>query len=250
MAKIRDLTGQTFGKLTVVNFAGSNKRSHAMWLCKCECGNKKTVAGNKLTSGNTKSCGCIARTFKDLTGQTFGKLTVVNFAGRDKWGNRTWLCKCECGNEKTLTGSNLTTGSTKSCGCLFIKHRQLREKGIFTKRTTKRGYVIMRCPEHPNSHKNGYLFEHTYVMSEHLGRPLKPNENVHHINGVKDDNRIENLELWSKSQPYGQRVDDKLKHAIFLINEYKGEGMGQLTLDELKQAAAIINSRILNIEGK
>lgn len=184
---------------------------------------------------------------RDLTGQTFGKLTVVSFAGSYKRCHAKWLCKCECGNEKTVTGNSLTKGNTKSCGCLAkSKHRQLREKGIFT----KRGYVIMHYPEHPNSRKSGNLYEHTYVMSERLGRPLKPNENVHHINGVRDDNRIENLELWSKSQPCGQRVDDKLKHAIFLINEYRGEGMGQLTLDELKQAAAIINSRISNIEGK
>ena len=92
--------------------------------------------------------------------------------------------------------------------------------------------------------------EHAKVMSEHLGRDLLPHENIHHLNGDRSDNRIENLEVWSKSQPCGQRIDDKLKHAIFLINEYKGEGMGQLTLDELKQAAEIINSRISNIEGK
>ena len=193
----------------------------------------------------------MANKIRDLTGQVFGKLTVVSLAGNDKWARSAWLCKCECGNEKTVTGNNLTSGSTKSCGCLAgSENRQLREEGIFTKRTNNLGYVIMRYPEHPNSQKNGYLFEHTYVMSEHLGRPLKPNENVHHINGDRADNRIENLELWSKSQPSGQRLDDKLKHAIYLINEYKGEGMGQLTLYELKQAAAIINSRISNIEGK
>ena len=250
MTKIRDLTGQTFGKLTVVSFAGSDKRGNAKWLCKCECGNEKAVRGGLLTSGRTKSCGCITKPIKDLSGKVFGKLTVVNFAGSRNRRVR-WLCKCECGNEKDIVGGHLTSGSTKSCGCRAgSKYRQLREKGIFTKRTNSAGYVIMRYPEHPNSQKNGSLLEHTYVMSEHLGRPLKPHENVHHLNGVRDDNRIENLELWCKSQPCGQRVDDKLKHAIYLINEYNGEGMGQLTLDELKQAAAIINSRISNIEGK
>ena len=247
----KDLSGKVFGKLTVVSFAGSDKRGNAKWLCKCECGNEKTVLGVSLTVGNTKSCGCITRPFKDLSGKVFGKLTVVNFAGRDKRNILTWSCKCECGNEKVITGGSLTSGLTKSCGCLYgSENRQLRQKGIFSKITNKQGYAIMYCPEHPNSWKNGNLFEHTYVMSEHLGRPLKPNENVHHINGDRADNRIENLELWSKSQPCGQRVEDKLKHAIFLINEYKGEGMGQSTLDELKQAAAIINSRISNIEGK
>ena len=238
---IKDLSGQTFGKLTVVNFAGSSKRGHAKWLCKCECGNEKAIFGGHLTSGSTKSCGCITRPFKDLTGQTFGKLTVVKFAGRDKCGNREWLCKCECGNEKDIVGGHLTSGSTKSCGCRAgSKHRQLREKGIFTKRTNKYGYVIMHYPEHANSRKGGNICEHTYVMSEHLGRPLKPNENVHHINGVRDDNRIENLELWCKSQPCGQRVNEKQAFYVEFISEYNGEFLQDAKTEHLQGALEAI----------
>ena len=66
-------------------------------------------------------------------------------------------------------------------------------------------------PNHENAKKNGRILEHQYVMSQKLGRPLFKGENIHHINGVRDDNRIENLELWNTSQPKGQRIEEKIK---------------------------------------
>lgn len=64
--------------------------------------------------------------------------------------------------------------------------------------------------------------EHVYKMSCKLGRPLHKDETVHHINGVKDDNRLGNLELWSKNHPAGQRVKDQLKWARKIIARYDG----------------------------
>lgn len=83
-------------------------------------------------------------------------------------------------------------------------------------------YRLSGYPLHPNSNSRGYVLEHHYVMSEHLGRKIDTEfgENVHHKNGVKDDNRIENLELWITKQPKGQRPEDLIEWAVEIMNRY------------------------------
>lgn len=59
MGKIKDLSGQKFGKLEVIEFCGKNKEHQAMWICRCECGKETEVVGVNLTKGVTRSCGCL-----------------------------------------------------------------------------------------------------------------------------------------------------------------------------------------------
>lgn len=92
----------------------------------------------------------------------------------------------------------------------------------------KAGYRMVRVPEHPRQ-SNGYVFEHIIIMENMLGRRLVSGETVHHLNGIKDDNRPENLELWVRPQPSGIRASDALAWAYRIIELYGGEHLLQQT---------------------
>jgi hypothetical protein len=83
-----------------------------------------------------------------------------------------------------------------------------------------RQFTGNKFKDHPNSDKNGRILEHILVMSNYIGRPIQKGEIIHHKNGIRDDNRIENLELWTCSHPSGSRVKDKVKWAIDFLKEY------------------------------
>lgn len=112
--------GNTYGLLTVVS-AGPKKGRHAGWLCKCACGNQELVhcSGSELRGGGRKSCGCANQSrLIDLTGQVFGRLTVLG-RGTNIGETPGWSCSCDCGNPKPilLRADQLQKGIREDCDC-------------------------------------------------------------------------------------------------------------------------------------
>lgn len=116
-----DLVGRRFGRLLVVATAPRLCNKPA-WLCHCECETAKVIMGQSLRQGKTTSCGCLhkencGKIRLKLAGQRFGRLTVLKFV-RKRHSYSYWLCRCDCGNRRTVRSTSLTTGHAKSCGCL------------------------------------------------------------------------------------------------------------------------------------
>lgn len=147
MPKVIDMTGEKIGKLTVIERDYNYSKEHnlsskgAYWKCKCDCGNVVTVLGSNLRKRPNSSCGCIAKSKmkapSDLTGMTFGYLTVIKrdnnyiIGGRKRTG---WICKCICGTIKTILRDNLVLGKVFSCGC---KEKELLRSHLEGKRFGK-----------------------------------------------------------------------------------------------------------------
>ena len=124
-----DETGHTYGYLTVIEQAPRNPGEPIMWRCRCRCGNEITISGHDLRHCRAKrSCGCMKetryRTEKQRTpylneiGHVYGKLTVIEHIKLPDDRNAYWRCRCECGNEVTVSTARLRAGKVGSCGCL------------------------------------------------------------------------------------------------------------------------------------
>ena len=160
MSKVRDLTGQRFGRLTVIerteDIVYTSGQKKVAWLCKCDCGNKKIVKSSCLKEGTVQSCGCYnkecssKRRFIDLTGYKYNMLTVIKRVDDyiETNGNHSvyWLCQCDCGNTTIVQASNLKSGAVKSCGCLLEQTRRIYED--LTNQTFGKWTVLSRNYEH------------------------------------------------------------------------------------------------------
>ena len=155
MTKIRrNLVGKKFGKLTAIEYEGVDKFRNALWKCQCDCGNTIYVKGTLLTTGKVVSCGeCDnkynfdnpQRTEIDTTviGKRFSRLLVLDEKVEeviDDNGNKKNIyickCRCDCGNIIDVPKFRLTSGGTKSCGCL---HKDKVSNTLFNLKTENIG---------------------------------------------------------------------------------------------------------------
>lgn len=147
MGKFKDLTGQRFGRLTVIERAEdrispSGKRV-VRWKCKCDCGNDYLTSGDYLKYNPLPCCTECANKKKsqkltiDLSGHKFGRLTAIKKIDdyyRDGKSKTMWLCRCDCGNENVIVSRcDLQNGKTKSCGC--YRRETIRNTGKQNKKT-------------------------------------------------------------------------------------------------------------------
>lgn len=139
------------------------------------------------------------------------------YQDRKAQGAETGSTTCpDCGGVKSIGGIRCNP-----CSGRQRRGKPIHERYVGRKTRNGEGYVLEKVSDwnRPGCYR-GYVLEHVLVMEARLGRYLFPDENVHHKNGVRHDNRIENLELWSTSQPSGQRVEDLVLWAAEILSRY------------------------------
>ena len=146
------MIGNKYTRWTVIQESTNhtNKNSNKHFLCRCDCGEVRTVSKSNLTSGGSRSCGCLKTDLikKDLSGMVFGKLTVINEVGINKHNTFLWNCRCECGNEAVYSSNSLGVGDAKSCGCLKkedLSNMKFGKLTVISQKGIEKNQVVWMC---------------------------------------------------------------------------------------------------------
>ena len=169
-------------------------------------------SGNKINSS-----------VKNELGNRYGRLVVLKDTGlRDKISRTVlWECLCDCGDTTIARGSSLRSGYKKSCGCLLDTGRPgATSRNWKGGRSTSGDYIKILMKGHPRASNKGYVLEHIVVMEKAIGRSVGLDETIHHKNGDKHDNRIENLELRAGRHGRGQAVKDLISDSVRILKKY------------------------------
>ena len=209
LPKLIDLTGQKFGRLTVLHLDIETTSKQKRWICQCDCGNIKSIQGSNLKSGLTQSCGCLhkEKATNSFIGQRFGKLTVLKDSGkRTNKRGIIWQCQCDCGNICEIAGTNLQQKYTFSCGCLKQSHGELIIENLLK--------------QHNIDYKKEYVFKDLITPKGGNARfdfaILDENKNVKYL--IEYDGETHDF-----SHIHGWNTEEKIKYCQIcdnLKNEY------------------------------
>lgn len=168
---------------------------------------------------------------ENLIGEKINRLTVEKLVLPIINSRVYYICQCDCGNIVKVRKDALTNKTRMSCGC-FQKEKageickarvgELSTRWNGGRTINSNGYVEIYKPDHPAAHfHSSHVLEHRLVMEQSLGRFLYKDETVHHKNGIKDDNRIENLQLMCGFHPQGQKTVDLVAWAKEILKRYE-----------------------------
>lgn len=240
MPVFKDLTGKRFGRWTVLEKA-ENRGKRIYWKCKCDCGTIKDVCGSFLTTGRSKSCGCINKevlkeragdNIKDITGNRYGKLVVIEKTNeRYANGSVKWKCQCDCGKIYYSCSSELKRGR-KSCGCetklIDLTGQKFGRLLVIGKTETKNKITYWHCVCECGKEKDvssmalrdGRVVSCGCFSAERIG-------NLSRTHG-KSDTRL--YDIWSgiKQRCYNSNrksYSDYGKRGILMCDEWKNDFM-------------------------
>lgn len=124
--------GKKYNMWTILEFKEKLPNEHLEVICKCDCGTIKSVDYQNLKRGLSKNCGCARKkkisemmSIESIVGNKYGRLTVIEEIGKNKYGKTICKCKCDCGNTTIVLSNTIRSGHTLSCGCLMSKYPQI-----------------------------------------------------------------------------------------------------------------------------
>lgn len=160
----------------------------------------------------------------DLTGRTFGRWKVLKRVRGSNPRVTYWLCQCSCQpvKQKSVEAHSLRAGISRSCGCLT---RQAASSRSGPNSPSWKGgrYLMPDGYIRLTKRKGRSKLEHRDVMEKQLGRELTARETVHHKNGIRSDNRPENLELRYSVHGEGQSIGDLKAWAVEFLKLHAPE---------------------------
>lgn len=204
----KDITNQRFGRLVALYPTEERQGGKIIWLCKCDCGNEVKVPIDRLTGKNTQSCGCLSkektseRFCIDLTGQIFGKLTVIKRDNTKNYKRVRWLCKCSCGNSEleSVDGYYLRSGEKTQCSkCVPKSKGEEQIKNILIKNnisfTQEKSFDDCRFPKTNRLARFDFYIDNKYLIEfdgrQHIQNTNKWN-NEWNLEYVQEHDQIKN----------------------------------------------------------